>query len=243
MASAFVLLTLILTFFGGSDAGWCVCRSDVSTSALQKSLDYACGAGADCTPVLQNGACYNPNTVLAHCSYAVNSYYQRKGQPQGSCDFAATATLTSTDPGGNGCTYPATPRYFPLSLCKTLLFSFHPSQGNSDLCPFQLPEASPPILFLFHSFALHQCCRNFKHPNRHKQHSNKRKYHNSYNLHPKHRDNREHWRCAGRPRPIRHNQQFGWEPRSSASKDRTVLFPLSSLAVLLDSAEYVSPHI
>ncbi|URD88324.1 X8 domain [Musa troglodytarum] len=219
MASAFVLLTLILTFFGGSDAGWCVCRSDVSTSALQKSLDYACGAGADCTPVLQNGACYNPNTVLAHCSYAVNSYYQRKGQPQGSCDFAATATLTSTDPGGNGCTYPATPRY-GMNLWR-----------------------SQKILFLFHSFALHQCCRNFKHPNRHKQHSNKRKYHNSYNLHPKHRDNREHWRCAGRPRPIRHNQQFGWEPRSSASKDRTVLFPLSSLAVLLDSAEYVSPHI
>ncbi|RWV77129.1 hypothetical protein GW17_00062089 [Ensete ventricosum] len=103
------------------DAAWCVCRSDVSTSSLQKALDYACGAGADCTPVLQNGACYNPNTVLAHCSYAVNSYYQRKGQAQGSCDFAAAATLTSTDPGGNGCTYPATTRYFPLSLYKTLL--------------------------------------------------------------------------------------------------------------------------
>ncbi|RRT71493.1 hypothetical protein B296_00010481 [Ensete ventricosum] len=69
------------------------------TTVLQKTLDYACGAGADCTPILQNGACYNPNTVLAHCSYAANSYYQRKGQTQDACDFAATATLSSTDPG------------------------------------------------------------------------------------------------------------------------------------------------
>ncbi|CAL9087487.1 unnamed protein product, partial [Musa textilis] len=112
------------------DAGWCVCRSDVSTSALQKSLDYACGAGADCTPVLQNGACYNPNTVLAHCSYAVNSYYQRKGQPQGSCDFAATATLTSTDPGGNGCTYPATPST-PTSASTTTPTTFTPNTGTT----------------------------------------------------------------------------------------------------------------
>ncbi|RWW57090.1 hypothetical protein BHE74_00036142 [Ensete ventricosum] len=82
----------------------------MSNPALQKTLDYACGAGADCTPIIQNGACYNPNTVLGHCSYAANSYYQRKGQAGGACDFAGTATLTSTDPGGNGCTYPGTPR-------------------------------------------------------------------------------------------------------------------------------------
>ncbi|THU73636.1 hypothetical protein C4D60_Mb04t24930 [Musa balbisiana] len=143
MAAAFLFLTLALTLFGGSDAAWCVCRSDVSTSALQKSLDYACGAGADCSPVLQNGACYNPNTVLAHCSYAVNSYYQRKGQAQGSCDFAAAATLTSTDPGGNGCTYPATPSAAgtsstptstsstPTSTSTTTPTTFTPNTGTT----------------------------------------------------------------------------------------------------------------
>ncbi|CAD5175077.1 PLASMODESMATA CALLOSE-BINDING PROTEIN 3-like [Musa acuminata AAA Group] len=143
MAAAFLLLTLALALFGGSDAAWCVCRSDVSTSALQKSLDYACGAGADCSPVLQNGACYNPNTVLAHCSYAVNSYYQRKGQAQGSCDFAAAATLTSTDPGGNGCTYPATPSAAgtsstptstsstPTSTSTTTPTTFTPNTGTT----------------------------------------------------------------------------------------------------------------
>ncbi|XP_072989947.1 PLASMODESMATA CALLOSE-BINDING PROTEIN 2-like [Typha latifolia] len=105
---AFVLLVLMLATVGGSDGAWCVCRPDQSTAALQKTLDYACGAGADCTPILQNGACFNPNTVVAHCSYAANSYYQRKGQALGTCDFAGTATLSSTDPSVTGCTYPAT---------------------------------------------------------------------------------------------------------------------------------------
>ncbi|XP_010939158.1 PLASMODESMATA CALLOSE-BINDING PROTEIN 1 [Elaeis guineensis] len=107
--AALVLLVLLLAISGGSDAAWCVCKSDQSSTDLQKTLDYACGAGADCNPILQNGACYNPNTVLAHCSYAANSYYQRKGQADGTCDFSGTATLTNSDPGGNGCTYPATP--------------------------------------------------------------------------------------------------------------------------------------
>ncbi|XP_043723219.1 PLASMODESMATA CALLOSE-BINDING PROTEIN 3-like isoform X1 [Telopea speciosissima] len=90
-------------------ANWCVCRSDVSDTALQKTLDYACGAGADCTPILQNGACYQPNTVRGHCSYAANSYFQKKGQSQGTCDFAGTAQVSTNDPSPGGtCTFPAT---------------------------------------------------------------------------------------------------------------------------------------
>lgn len=79
---------------GGS---WCVCK-DGSETILQKTLDYACGAGADCNPIKQNGPCFQPNTVKAHCNYAVNSYFQRKGQTQGSCEFAGTATVTASDP-------------------------------------------------------------------------------------------------------------------------------------------------
>lgn len=87
-----------LKVFFLSAANWCVCRSDVGDSALQKTLDYACGAGADCNPIHQNGVCYSPNTVRAHCSYAVNSFFQKKGQAQGTCDFASTATVVTTDP-------------------------------------------------------------------------------------------------------------------------------------------------
>ncbi|CAN6477332.1 unnamed protein product [Victoria cruziana] len=86
---------------------WCVAKSNVDQKALQKSLDYACGAGADCRPILQSGACYNPDTVLAHASYAMNSYFQKSGQGQGACDFSGTATLTSTDPSYGSCVYPS----------------------------------------------------------------------------------------------------------------------------------------
>lgn len=65
---------------------------------LQKTLDYACGAGADCGPIHQNGPCFNPNTVKSHCSYAVNSFFQKKGQSQGTCDFAGTAIVSASDP-------------------------------------------------------------------------------------------------------------------------------------------------
>ncbi|XP_020689963.1 PLASMODESMATA CALLOSE-BINDING PROTEIN 3 [Dendrobium catenatum] len=107
MEALLLFVVLVFTMTGGSDGAWCVCRQDMSDSTLQKTIDYACGAGADCSPINQNGVCYNPNTVKFHCSYAVNSYYQRKGQNPQACGFAGTAALTQQDPSSNGCTYPA----------------------------------------------------------------------------------------------------------------------------------------
>nr|XP_023913131.1 PLASMODESMATA CALLOSE-BINDING PROTEIN 3-like isoform X1 [Quercus suber]POF25941.1 plasmodesmata callose-binding protein 3 [Quercus suber] len=105
-----VYLVLFLALTGHSSATYCVCKDGLSDQALQKSLDYACGAGADCTPIVQNGACYSPNTVKNHCDYAVNSYYQKKSQAQGSCDFSGTATVSQTAPTGSSttCVYPST---------------------------------------------------------------------------------------------------------------------------------------
>ncbi|CAL9198434.1 unnamed protein product, partial [Musa hybrid cultivar] len=93
-----LLLVLTVSIFGGSDATRCVWQPHVSTTALQKTMDYACGAGAGCNPILQDGACYNPDTVLFDCSYGANSFHQRNGQAQTASDFSATAMLTSTDP-------------------------------------------------------------------------------------------------------------------------------------------------
>ncbi|KAG2535142.1 PLASMODESMATA CALLOSE-BINDING PROTEIN 3-like [Panicum virgatum] len=108
-ARLFLLVAAAAALAGRSDGAWCVCRSDLGDSALQKTLDYACGAGADCKPILQNAPCFAPDTVRAHCSYAVNSFYQRNNQNAQACVFSGTAVLSNTDPSGNGCTYPATP--------------------------------------------------------------------------------------------------------------------------------------
>ncbi|KAF5449532.1 hypothetical protein F2P56_029965 [Juglans regia] len=102
-----VYLVLFLALTGHSSATYCLCK-DGNAQALQKTLDYACGAGADCNPITQSGSCYNPNTVKNHCDYAVNSYFQRKNQAQGSCDFSGTATTSQTAPTGASanCVYP-----------------------------------------------------------------------------------------------------------------------------------------
>ncbi|XP_057482107.1 PLASMODESMATA CALLOSE-BINDING PROTEIN 3-like [Actinidia eriantha] len=104
-------LVLFLAMAGHSSAIYCVCKDNVSESILQKNIDYACGAGADCSAITSNGACYNPNTVKDHCNYAVNSYYQKKQQAIGSCDFQGSATTTQSlsSTQSSGCVYPASP--------------------------------------------------------------------------------------------------------------------------------------
>ncbi|KAL8159286.1 hypothetical protein V2J09_000823 [Rumex salicifolius] len=76
---------------------WCVCK-DGPEAVLQKTLDYACGHGGDCGPIRPNGACYSPDSVRAHCSYAVNSYFHKMNKAGATCDFSTTATLTASDP-------------------------------------------------------------------------------------------------------------------------------------------------
>jgi hypothetical protein len=85
---------------------------------LQKTLDYACGGGADCRPILQNGACFAPNTVKAHCSYAVNSYYQRSGQNPQACLFSGTTFVSNNDPSA----YTLIPSPFLVFLPSYLSF-------------------------------------------------------------------------------------------------------------------------
>jgi hypothetical protein len=81
------------------DGAWCVCRADQPDASLQKTLDYACGTGADCNPIQPSGgACFAPDAVRAHCSYAVNSFFQRNNQNQQACVFSGTATLVTNDP-------------------------------------------------------------------------------------------------------------------------------------------------
>ena len=81
-----------------ADAAFCVCKQGISPGIMQKAIDYACGAGADYNPIRPNGQCYNPNSIATHCSYAVNSYFQRNAAKGATCDFNGAAMLTNADP-------------------------------------------------------------------------------------------------------------------------------------------------
>ncbi|KAF3660029.1 hypothetical protein FXO38_12328 [Capsicum annuum] len=44
------------------------------------------------------GSCYYPDTVVAHASYAFNSYWQKTKSIGGTCGFGGTAMLINSDP-------------------------------------------------------------------------------------------------------------------------------------------------
>uniref|UniRef100_M4EKL7 X8 domain-containing protein n=1 Tax=Brassica campestris TaxID=3711 RepID=M4EKL7_BRACM len=104
--AALVLSLLLLAMAGHSSAAWCVCKTGLSDDVLQKTIDYACGNGADCNPTHPKAPCFNPDNVTSHCNYAVNSFFQKKRQASGTCDFSGTATPTNSDPSYSGCTFP-----------------------------------------------------------------------------------------------------------------------------------------
>ncbi|KAJ0095824.1 hypothetical protein Patl1_16672 [Pistacia atlantica] len=145
--AAIVYLVLFFAMTGHSSALYCLCKDGVGDSALQKAIDYACGAGADCTPIIQNGVCYNPNTVKDHCNYAVNSYFQKKGQTTGSCDFAGAAATSANPPSNVASTLCLPfncqiliPRSFYLGL--TSVIPSHTGTGNGST-PTTTPSTTP----------------------------------------------------------------------------------------------------
>ncbi|KAA3459175.1 formin-like protein 7 [Gossypium australe] len=90
----------------GSRSGtWCVAKPTVPDSLIQAAMDYACGSGGDCKSIQPNQACFQPNTMISHASYAFNSYWQNKKGTGGTCDFGGTAMLVTVDPSFGKCQF------------------------------------------------------------------------------------------------------------------------------------------
>lgn len=81
-----------------SDNKWCVPKQDASDQALQANIDFVCDSGVDCTPIQNNGPCFEPDTVRSHASFAMNAYYQANGRNDYDCDFTNTGVITMVDP-------------------------------------------------------------------------------------------------------------------------------------------------
>ncbi|KAL1097344.1 hypothetical protein V6Z11_D05G029000 [Gossypium hirsutum] len=85
---------------------WCVATSQASRSNLQNALDWACGPGkADCSEIQPNQRCFQPDTLLAHASFAFNNYYQKNGATDASCSFRGNAIKVDRDPSYSNCIY------------------------------------------------------------------------------------------------------------------------------------------
>ncbi|KAK9749571.1 hypothetical protein RND81_02G135300 [Saponaria officinalis] len=88
---------------------WCVAKPSVPAETLQEAMDYACGeGGAECGEIQPSGSCYYPDTVVAHASYAFNSYWQKNKMNAGSCSFGGTAMIINSDPSFQQCRFTVT---------------------------------------------------------------------------------------------------------------------------------------
>ncbi|CAN1228472.1 Glucan endo-1,3-beta-glucosidase 2 [Linum perenne] len=86
---------------------YCTVRDGADPKMLQAALDWACGPGkVDCSALLQGEACYEPDNVIAHATYAFDAYYTQMGKSPDSCDFKGVATITTSNPSHGTCIYP-----------------------------------------------------------------------------------------------------------------------------------------
>ncbi|KAL0535995.1 hypothetical protein IC582_024927 [Cucumis melo] len=91
---------------GGVQKLWCVAKPSVPAEILQQAMDYACGdGGADCREISAEGSCFHPDSLVAHASYAFNSYWQKNKRSGGTCSFGGTAMIISSDPSFNHCRF------------------------------------------------------------------------------------------------------------------------------------------
>ncbi|KAM0885267.1 hypothetical protein ACQ4PT_030452 [Festuca glaucescens] len=115
----------------GSNGTWCVASTNVSETALQNGLNWACGPGdVDCSAIQPSQPCYQPDTLISHASYAFNMYYQQNGATDVACSFGGAGVRTTKDPSYDACFY--------LDSDRKII--------NTNSTPPPAPSASSPSL-------------------------------------------------------------------------------------------------
>jgi hypothetical protein len=75
---------------------------------------------ADCSPIQEGGACFDPDTLVSHASYAFNNYYQQNENSEIACNFGGTAVLTRKDPSKKSLAF----TFFSFTLLYLVVRSF-----------------------------------------------------------------------------------------------------------------------
>ncbi|KAG0583283.1 hypothetical protein KC19_3G123600 [Ceratodon purpureus] len=85
---------------------WCIAKVGSADKDVMNGLNFACGeGGVDCGAIQVGGACFNPDTIASHASFAYNTYYQNMGRNSWNCYFGGTGVITITDPSYSGCSF------------------------------------------------------------------------------------------------------------------------------------------
>lgn len=86
---------------------YCTARDGADPKMLQAALDWACGPGkVDCSALLQGQPCYEPDNVIAHATYAFDTYYHQMRKDPAACNFNGVAAITTSDPSHGSCIFP-----------------------------------------------------------------------------------------------------------------------------------------
>ncbi|GMI77732.1 hypothetical protein like AT1G66855 [Hibiscus trionum] len=100
---------ILLKLANGQGKTWCVAKPSAGDAALASNIESACKylgtRGLNCTKIQQGGACYDPNTLINHASFVMNTYYQDNRGQEHACYFTNSGLITVSDPSYGSCQY------------------------------------------------------------------------------------------------------------------------------------------